>query len=236
MPVDAKPEQKNAVDRVFDAVKGKIPGWALLLVILFGSGGVVYTAYDFYLKHREVRTYDAGVTLPDVQVAAAFFPHFDTALQTSFVVNAKNTSQARSVPNLRMSIDTGEARIAQCEQRSSARGATLDRVSDGLYSLTLPRLGPMDEAAVYCVGEGIGTLKVKVAAKEDLGPDVGSNEFQFNRGTSVGATDSDSAFEDFLYVLLAILLVVVAGCIAFILFGLTGKLYRRWKLYDYKDK
>jgi hypothetical protein len=89
---------------------------------------------------------------------------------------------------------------------------------------------------VYCVGEGIGSLKVKVAAKEDLGADVGSNEFQFNRGTSVGATDSDSGFEDFLYVLLAILLVVVAVCVASILFGLPGKLYRRWKLYEYKDK
>lgn len=112
----------------------------------------------------------------------------------------------------------------------------MERLSGGLYSLTLPRLAPMDEAAVYCVGDGIGTIKVKVVGKEDLGSDVGSNEFQFSRGRSVDATEFGSGFNDFLYVLLAIIVAVLAIIIVSILFGLTGKLYRRWKLFDYKDK
>jgi hypothetical protein len=237
MAKDEKPEQKSVVDHIFDGLKGKIPGWAVFLVILFGSGGIVYTGYDYYLKHREVKTYDGGLTLPDVEMSASFFPHFETALQSSFVVNAKNISLNRSVPNLKISIDTGSARIAQCELRSSTRGATLDKLGTGIYSLTLPRLGPKDVAAVYCVGEAIGTVEVKLAAKEDLGTDIGSNEFAFSRGRLADTADSSSSsgFKDFLYVLLGIFLVILMGCMLSILFGLMGKIYRRWKFFEYKD-
>ena len=236
-PSETKPETKSGSDWISEVLKkGKLPNWALLLLILFGSGGVAYKAYDYYSTHHVTKTYDASVTLPDLQVTASFFPGFDTAMQTSFVVNAKNIAEARSVPNLRMLIDAGAAKIVQCAPRTSARGASLDKISEDMYAMTLPRLGPVDEADVYCIGEGIGALKVRVAAKEDSGTDVGSREFQFNRETSKPADTTNWGFSDFLLLLLEAILVVLVVCIMSVLFGLTGKLFRRWKLYHHADK
>src|SRR5437016_14357129 len=104
-----------------------------------------------------------------------------------------------------------------------------------MYAMTLPRLGPVDEADVYCIGEGIGALKVRVAAKEDSGTDVGSREFQFNRETSKPADTTNWGFSDFLILLLEAILVVLVVCIMSVLFGLTGKLFSRWKLYHHCD-
>jgi len=97
---------------------GKLPAWAVLLLVLFGSGGIFYAVQDYINKQKPVEKpiYDGGPVLP-VRIGVSFFPPVSTSLSSGVYIEVENTSIS-TVPNVRAAFNTENARIQSCDSVS----------------------------------------------------------------------------------------------------------------------
>ena len=220
--------------------KLKVPTWAVLLIVLFGSGGVFYRFSDYYQKHQaEERArrqgYEGGPTLGYVGVTASFLPPVAVTSPTSMFVRVSNDSQSWAVPNLAVVLDTGSSKIDSCELRAATGPQTTpEKNGEGLFSVSLKQLSPREVFGLYCLGTDIHDVTVTLNSRDSLGNVIGSNTFRFTRSeqTMPGAEPGGGAFAEFVSFLAGALLLVLAVCLAALIFGLTGKLFKRLGIFQ----
>ena len=228
-------DKPSFLDHVLEVFKRKLPVWAVLLIVLFGSGGVFYSAYDF-LEKRPVkkRTYNAGgPTLALINVKSSFFPPRAVELANGLYVEVTNDSNDRNVPNLRVVLDANTGKIQNCDvETPAAQSGQPGKTGDSIFSMTAKTFAPHERIGIYCLVAQLVDVSVSINSTDDAGNALGSNQFKFGPASRETANDTSSAFEDFLWVLLGAILVAIALCIIVVVFGLAGRLFKILRIWQ----
>jgi len=193
-------DKPSFLDHVLEVFKRKLPVWAVLLIVLFGSGGVFYSAYDF-LEKRPVKrqTYNAGPTLALINVKSSFFPPRSVELANGLYVEVTNDSNDWNVPNLRVVLDANTGKIQNCDVETPAsQSGQPGKTGDSIFSMTVKTFAPHERIGIYCLVAQLADVSVSISSTDDAGNSLGSNQFKFGRASRETANDS-SAFEDFLW-------------------------------------
>jgi hypothetical protein len=215
--------------RVAALFHGRLPVWAILILVVFGVGGVFYAAHDFLEKQQSKPSHvPQSVTALPVLVEASFLPSFATSMPVAVVVQITDTGPA-TLLNVKMVFDFENARLQSCEVRasgvSSPESANPERA---IYVLNVPRLLPNEKVQLYCLAENPQKVSVLMNTADAEGRSSGFESRVFTRASSDAG---ESGFHDFIEILVGIILVFLAGCIIFILVGLSGRLAARLKLF-----
>lgn len=229
-------DKPSFLDRVLEIFNRKLPVWAVLLIVLFGSGGVFYSAYDF-LEKRPVKkqTYPAagGPTLALINVKSSFFPPRAVQLATGLYVEVTNDSNDWNAPNLRVVLDANAGKIQNCDVETSAtQSGQPGKTGDSIFSMTVRTFAPHERIGIYCLGAQLVDVNVSVSSTDDAGNALGSNLFKFERASGETTKDTTSFFEDFLWFLLALILGAITLCIIAVVLGLVGRLFKLLRIWQ----
>ena len=199
---------------------GRLPTWAVLILVLFGGGGVFYAAHDFLKTLQPVkhRTSSPPVALP-ISIEASFFPDFATKMPAGVIVQVTDSNS--TLPNVKVLIDFETARLQSCEVRSpSAPQLASGNETGTTYTLKVVQLLPNETIQLYCLVENPQKLEVTVNSVDSDGTSLGFQRQMFTRSSDSG----ESGFHAFLIFMTCVVLVAVAGCVIYIVIGLTGRL------------
>jgi hypothetical protein len=204
----------------------KMPTWAILILVLFGSGGVFYKACDYLRRQHEA---EGGKPLAGyAEATASFFPPISTRTAGGLYVRVQNASPQASLPNLRIVLDADEAKIQSCEVSTSAKlTAPPAGDSDSLFVTAVDRLSPLEAVAIYCLAQDAHHVKVSWSSADAAGRILAASTKTFTK-SDVKADGGD--FAAFLWVLLGAVLVVATICLIVFLIAGAAKLYKFLRL------
>lgn len=208
---------------------GKLPPWAVLLVILFGSGGIYYAVRDYENRQKpaERRIYEGGPSLP-VNISALFFPPVSTSLASGIYVEVENTSNW-TIPNLKAVLESENAKIQSCEFKTAAKlSSPAQETNDTTYVMSIATLLPGERLQLYCLADNPQQVSVALNSVDNAGKDIAYAKDSFIRST---AASEQSGFIDFLEVIAAFLIIAVAACVIYVIVGLTEKCARKLRLF-----
>lgn len=169
-------DKPSFLDHVLEVFKRKLPVWAVLLIVLFGSGGVFYSAYDF-LEKRPVKrqTYNAGgPTLALINVKSSFFPPRAVELANGLYVEVTNDSNDWNVPNLRVVLDANTGKIQNCDvETPAAQSGQPGKTGDSTFSMTVRTFAPHERIGIYCLVAQLVDISVSINSTDDAGNALG---------------------------------------------------------------
>ncbi len=203
----------------------RYPWWAILLIVLFGAGGVFYTFYD-WTKTPSSTTAKEYEVPPNfsLQVRAVFTPPFPVELPTGLYVEIKNTTKW-SVPNLRVVLDTTAARIQSCEIKTAAdQSASSTKSTDSTVSVSVYKLLPGDRLEIYCLTDDIRKVTVSMNAIGETGLSLVSQQNTFRRSSTIQSESYGPTFWGFLKFLFGALLLGLTACIIYVLAMIAGRI------------
>jgi hypothetical protein len=217
--------------RVAALFHGRFPTWAVWLLVLFGSGGVFYTAYDYIKKQHPASNpvYDGPPSLP-VSIDASFFPNYQTGIPAGVSVEITNYGRS-TIPNLKLALDSGSASLQSCETRTSDNLLSApEKTSDSIFVANLRRLLPNERVQIYCLAESPHQIGLTLNSVDSEGRSLGS----FSESLARSAGTMDSGFETFLWILAGTILSAAGLSVIYIIFGIAGRLVAWLKLFPEK--
>ncbi|MCI0351357.1 MAG: hypothetical protein L0Z53_18190 [Acidobacteriales bacterium] len=192
----------------------KLPIWAVLLLVLFGSGGVYY-AFQEWREKRATRVTQTqqeerhvGPSLYEIDVTTHFTSHSWTRLPGAVETVVSNNNY-HDVPNVTMTTDFGTGNIQECEASSNTAVSAPERMSNNLIRITAPRLAPNQSVRVYCLVYGVSMAKVVVVSADSRGVSRGSKQETFWRQDQ--STGPRPGFYSFLQVVAGFVVLAITG-------------------------
>ncbi len=207
--------------RIAALFRGRFPTWAVMLLVLFGGGGIFYAAHDFLKKQqsRPPSVYDGAPALP-VSIEASFFPNYATTMLAGVSVEVTDSGNV-TLPNLKLVFDAGNARLESCEVRAADKILSSPvRIAESIYVVKLQELLPNERIQLYCLANNPQKVLVTMNVTDLNGKSLGFAEQTFERSSE----KQGSGFYAFIDVIGGIILVALAGCIIYLLFGVAGRL------------
>jgi hypothetical protein len=219
--------------RVAALFHGKLPPWAILVLVLFGGGGVFYAGYDF-LRRQPAKTrsvYDGAPALP-VEMEASFFPNYATTMPAGVIVEVVDTGTA-TLPNLKLTLDSGNARLESCEVRTVDKlVAEPVKTETGNFIVTMAQLLPNERIQIYCLADNPQKISITLNATDSEGKTLGSATDTFARSTEV----QGSSLRSFLTIVVDVILAAAGLSLIYLLFGFVGRLAAWLGLYPEEKK
>jgi hypothetical protein len=226
------PEKEKLWREVFNVIKKtwKFPTWAVVLIVLFGTGGVFYKLYDFYKQHHPTSSeeVDGQAIVGLLQINASFFPPDRFSIPSGVFVEIENNNLRTGVPNLRVVLETNGAQFQACDVTSSAKQVGEPANFPGaLFVRTFEDLRPQEKISIYCLASDIQKLTVRLNSATASGSEFGSEAQTFERSST---ERTSSTFSDFLWFMLGVVVVIVTGCVVVFIVGGAVKLFKYLRL------
>jgi hypothetical protein len=206
---------------------GKLPPWAVLLVILFG-GSTMQCATTRIGKNQPSDGSMKVVRRCQSILAPLFFPPVSTSLASGIYVEVENTSNW-TIPNLKAVLESENAKIQSCEFKTAAKlSSPAQETNDTTYVMSIATLLPGERLQLYCLTDNPQQVSVALNSVDNAGKDIAYAKDSFIRST---AASEQSGFIDFLEVIAAFLIIAVAACVIYMIVGLTEKCAQKLRLF-----